>query len=300
MNNAEPTPSEVAAFENDLKGKKVKAMLYNAQASEPAVRQARADRQGQRDPGRRRLRDRAAQLDLSGLDDGAARRARQGALRRGQVSALTFDDVTIRLGGRDILSAASFVVEEGEFVGMLGANGAGKTTLMRAALGLVPVASGAIDVLGRPAARGNRPIGYMPQNRGAIAGCGSPAGTSSPAPRSAAASASSRSTRRRGARSTGRSIEVGARDLARRSIGELSGGERQRLLLSQALLGRPRLLLLDEPLISLDPAHQKSVVEIARRHLRRTQDRDPVQRPRAQSARQRHRPRALSRSAARR
>ena len=48
-------------------------------------------------------------------------------------------------------------------------------------------------------------------------------------------------------------------------IGELSGGERQRVLLSQALLGRPRLLLLDEPLISLDPAHQKSVVEIARR-----------------------------------
>ena len=53
--------------------------------------------------------------------------------------------------------------------------------------------------------------------------------------------------------------------LARRSIGELSGGERQQVLLSQALLGRPRLLLLDEPLISLDPAHQKSVVETARR-----------------------------------
>ena len=59
--------------------------------------------------------------------------------------------------------------------------------------------------------------------------------------------------------------EVGARDIARQSIGELSGGERQRVLLSQALIGRPRLLLLDEPLISLDPAHQKSVVEIARR-----------------------------------
>ena len=54
------------------------------------------------------------------------------------MSALRFDDVTIRLGGRDILSAASFVVEDGEFIGMLGANGAGKTTLMRAALGLTP------------------------------------------------------------------------------------------------------------------------------------------------------------------
>jgi zinc/manganese transport system ATP-binding protein len=56
------------------------------------------------------------------------------------LSALRFHDVTIRLGRRDILSAASFAIEEGEFVGVLGANGAGKTTLMRAALGLVPVA----------------------------------------------------------------------------------------------------------------------------------------------------------------
>ncbi len=76
--------------------------------------------------------------------------------------------MTIRLGGRDILSAASFEIEDGEFVGMLGANGAGKTTLMRAALGLVPVASGEVSVLGQPPTRGNPAIGYMPQNRGAI------------------------------------------------------------------------------------------------------------------------------------
>ena len=76
MNNAEPTPSQVAAFENDLKGKKVKAMLYNAQASEPAVGKLGAAGQGQQHTGRRRLRDRAAQLDLSGLDDGPIERAR--------------------------------------------------------------------------------------------------------------------------------------------------------------------------------------------------------------------------------
>ncbi len=181
------------------------------------------------------------------------------------MTALAFDSVTISLGRRDILSAASFSVREGEFVGMLGANGAGKTTLMRAALGLVPVAAGSIDVLGRPVARGNPAIGYMPQNRAAIAGLRL---TGWDVVASAAVG------RRFGFGFLDKAVrreidwaldEVGARDLARRSIGELSGGERQRVLLSQALLGRPRLLLLDEPLISLDPAHQKSVVEIARR-----------------------------------
>jgi zinc/manganese transport system ATP-binding protein len=181
------------------------------------------------------------------------------------LSALEFDNVTIRLGGRDVLSAASFEVDEGEFVGMLGANGAGKTTLMRAALGLVPVDSGGIAVLGRPATRGNAQIGYMPQNRDAIAGLRLTGWD---------VVASSAIGARFGFvtldKATRREIDwaldqVGARDLARRSIGELSGGERQLVLLSQALIGKPRLIMLDEPLISLDPAHQKSVVEIARR-----------------------------------
>ena len=102
-----------------------------------------------------------------------------------------------------------------------------------------------------------------------------------------AASASPGSTRRRGARSTGRSTRSArATSRAARSANSRAASA-SALLLSQALLGRPRLLLLDEPLISLDPAHQKGVVEIARRLLRRTQDRDPVQRARAQPAGQR-------------
>ncbi len=181
------------------------------------------------------------------------------------MSALRFDNVTIRLGGRDILSAASFLVEDCEFIGMLGANGAGKTTLMRAALGLTPVASGAISVLDQPVTRGNSSIGYMPQNRGLGLGLRL---TGYDVVASAAIGA--RFGFARLDKATRREIDwaldhVDARGLARRSIGELSGGERQRLLLSQALLGRPRLLLLDEPLISLDPAYQKDVVDIARR-----------------------------------
>jgi zinc/manganese transport system ATP-binding protein len=181
------------------------------------------------------------------------------------VSALSFDNATIRLGGRDILSAASFDIKDSEFVGMLGPNGAGKTTLMRAALGLIPVASGAIAALGRPATRGNALIGYMPQTRLAVAGLRI---------RGWDVVASAAIGGRFGFvsldRATRREIDwaldqVGARDLARRSIGELSGGERQLVLLSQALIGKPRLMMLDEPLISLDPAHQKNVVEIARR-----------------------------------
>jgi len=181
------------------------------------------------------------------------------------MSALRFDNATIRLCRRDILSAASFVVEDREFIGMLGPNGSGKTTLMRATLGLVPVASGAVSVLDKPVTRGNSAIGYMPQNRGAIVGSRLTGWDLV-----ASAAIGCRFGLVRLDKATRREIdwaldEVGARELARRSIGELSGGERQKVLLSQALLGRPRLLLLDEPLISLDPAHQKSVVEIARR-----------------------------------
>ncbi len=181
------------------------------------------------------------------------------------MSALSFNNVTIRLGRREILSAASFAVREGEFVGMLGPNGAGKTTLMRAALGLVPVASGAIAALGKPPSRGNPAIGYVPQNRGPIANLrltGWDVVASAAVGRRFGFGPLDKAARRE---IDWALDEVGASALARRSIGELSGGERQRVLLSQALIGRPRLLLLDEPLISLDPAHQKAVVEIARR-----------------------------------
>ncbi|MBN3725293.1 ABC transporter ATP-binding protein [Burkholderia sp. Ac-20379] len=179
--------------------------------------------------------------------------------------ALALDRVTLELGGRTILRDVSLTVGAGEFVGVLGPNGAGKTTLMRAVLGLVPAAQGAISVAGAPVARGNPAIGYMPQIRSALAGRrvrgydfvamaadGHRWGLPSP----------SRDTRADVARVLDL---VGATALAQRPLFELSGGERQRLLLAQCLLGAPKLLLLDEPLISLDPHHQRGVVELVRR-----------------------------------
>ena len=180
------------------------------------------------------------------------------------MSALSFDAVTVRLGGRDILSATTFDIREGEFVGMLGANGAGKTTLFRAALGLIPLAAGAIRMFGEPAPRRGA-VGYMPQNRGAVF-----TARLTGYAMIASAAMGGRFGFSRLDDATRREIDwaldqVDARELARQPIAELSGGQRQRLLLSQALLGRPKLLLLDEPLISLDPAHQHAVVEIVAR-----------------------------------
>ena len=180
------------------------------------------------------------------------------------MSVIRFDGVRIVLGGRVILDDVNLEIGANEFVGVLGPNGSGKTTLMRAILGLVLPAKGSIDVLGQPATRGNRNVGYLPQLHGAFA-----------------------ATRLRGFDIVASVVDgdrlglpllsrqerteldrvldlVSARDLARRPLDEMSGGERQRLLLAEALIGRPGLLLLDEPLVSLDPHHQDEVVQLVK------------------------------------
>jgi len=181
------------------------------------------------------------------------------------MSAVEFQGVTVALGARVVLDDVDFLIEEAEFVGVLGPNGAGKTTLMRAILGLVRPARGAIRVLGRTAERGNPAVGYLPQTRA----------------RSVTVRLSGRDFLASGihgerwglplsTRAVRNEVDaalelVGAGALAQRPLAALSGGERQRVLIAQALLGRPRLLLLDEPLMSLDPRHQHEVVELVRR-----------------------------------
>jgi zinc/manganese transport system ATP-binding protein len=181
-----------------------------------------------------------------------------------RVNAIEFEDVRLALGGRTVLSGVNLEIGAREFVGVLGPNGAGKTTLLRAVLGLVPSTNGTVRVLGKAAARGNPAIGYMPQARNGLGSL-----RLSGWDFVAAVVEGHRIGLPRLGRAARAEVEraldlVGARDLARRSLAETSGGERQRLLLAQALIGRPRLLLLDEPLISLDPAHQKIVVALTK------------------------------------
>ncbi len=181
------------------------------------------------------------------------------------MTAVAFRQVSLTLGASTILTGVDFTIRQGEFVGLLGPNGAGKTTLLRAVLGLLEPSAGAIQVLGRPATRGNRAVGYMPQNRKLAAGqsltgwdfvAGAAGGWRWGLPMLSAAER---------AEVAWALDKVGASALARRPLGSLSGGERQRLLISQALLGRPKLLLLDEPLMSLDPAHQQGIVDLVKR-----------------------------------
>lgn len=184
-------------------------------------------------------------------------------------AAAELRNVTVTLGGRTILDDISLQVEPGEFVAVLGANGAGKSTMLKVLLGLLRPSAGSVSVVGRPPRKGHSDVGYCPQVRtldretplrsrdlvgmgldGHRWGLGG-------MPR-----------QERDARIDQVLTEVEALAFAEAPVGQLSGGEQQRLAIAQALLSRPKLLLLDEPLSSLDVRSQRSIVALVER-LRR-------------------------------
>jgi len=184
--------------------------------------------------------------------------------------AVLFRDAAVQLGHRTIWSDVNLSVEHGEFVAVLGPNGVGKSTLVKAALGLLPLSRGTAVVLDRPPGHAGQDIGYLPQRRSFDKGLrvrgidvvrlgadGDRWGT--PLPGIAGFSRARRDDRAR----VHEVIElVGATEYAHRPIGEVSGGEQQRLLIAQALVRRPQLLLLDEPLDSLDLPNQAAVAAL--------------------------------------
>lgn len=189
-----------------------------------------------------------------------AARTVPGVQSAGPVVALR--NAGVRVGGRTIWSDVTLEVAAGEFVAVLGPNGVGKSTLLKAILGLQPLSAGELAVLGEAPGRLGARIGYLPQRRAfdpstRIRGIdvvrmgwdGDRWGTPLPGRRS-----------RKAAERVREVIGlVGAEKYAHRPIGQCSGGEQQRLLIAQALVRRPELLILDEPLDSLDVTNQAAV-----------------------------------------
>ncbi len=179
------------------------------------------------------------------------------------MTAAQLHNVSLGFGGRIVLSGVDLALRDGEFVGLLGPNGAGKTTLLRALLGLHRPSAGRIDIFGTSARPGHAAVGYLPQATGdthpPVTGYDMLA-----ASLNGAAWGLPRHTEAGHAAIAAALHAVDATALAARPIAALSGGERQRVLIAQALLGQPKLLLLDEPLASLDPLNQQAVVKLLR------------------------------------
>jgi len=180
----------------------------------------------------------------------------------GPTPILSVEGISVQLSGRQILDQVSFAIEPGEFTGLIGSNGAGKTTLLRVILGLQEPSAGRVLVAGRPRSRRNPLIGYVPQKfqldpdmplraRDLVSLGVDSNKLGIPRP--------SRARKQLVAEMLD---AVDASSFADARVGTLSGGEQQRVLIAHALIGRPRLLLLDEPLANLDLRSAGEVVAL--------------------------------------
>lgn len=190
---------------------------------------------------------------------------RSGAEVTGAGMALELRGATLHLGDRVIWEGLDLDVAPGECLAVLGPNGAGKTTLLKVLLGLLPLAAGTVTLDGQPPRRGSAEIGYVAQQRDFdrdlpvrgrdLVQFG--------------VDGHRHGVPWRRARQVDATIAaLGAGAYANAPVGQLSGGQQQRLRIAQSLVGEPRLLLCDEPLLSLDPASQQAVVALVDRYHR--------------------------------
>lgn len=178
------------------------------------------------------------------------------------------NDVSVHLGGQQILNQLSFTVHPGEFLGIIGPNGAGKTTLFRLLLGIIEPQDGDVHFKGgdlKPAVPSSI-IGYVPQSRlidpeipitaWDFVSLGLPhkfRPWSTPKDRRIISEAMRLTD---------------SEHLSKKSVGKLSGGEKQRVFLAQALVRNPQILLLDEPTSNLDPSAQEHMASVVDRICR--------------------------------
>jgi zinc/manganese transport system ATP-binding protein len=178
------------------------------------------------------------------------------------MSVVSVDELALRFGDRTLFEDLSFELERGELLTVLGPNGTGKTSLIRILLGLLEPSAGSVAVEGCPPRERCHRIGYVPQQRVfdrdlalrgrdlvrlGLDGHRWGFGRFQPEQRTRVDAALA---------------EVGASAYAEAPVGRLSGGEQQRLRVAQALVADPVLILADEPLLSLDLAHQRGVVDL--------------------------------------
>lgn len=172
------------------------------------------------------------------------------------------ENLTVAYQKKPVLSNVSFEVPEGQLIGIIGPNGAGKSTLIKAILGLIPKAAGAVKIYGKKYRAKDRVVGYVPQ-RGSVdwdfptnaldvvlMGRYGHIGW----------------FKRPGKKDTAFALEclrkVGMVEFAGRQISQLSGGQQQRVFLARALAQDAKVYFMDEPFVGVDAATERAIIEL--------------------------------------
>lgn len=176
--------------------------------------------------------------------------------------AISLVDVWAQYDGIPVLEGISLSVEQGDFLGIIGPNGGGKTTLLRVILGLVTPSHGKVYVLGQPPEKSRRHIGYVPQYNLFDRDFPISVRDTVLMGRNGTTGLIRRYSRADKVRAEEAMKTVGMLSYQNNQMGKLSGGEQQRVFIARALVSQPKILLLDEPTASVDPAMQTDFYEL--------------------------------------